>query len=101
MTYVLFLLPYATTNKMQAQTDESYQLAALREAQEELGIDPARVEMLGELRPVETEMTGRTLVWPFVVRCLRPYVAAKSTYMCMLTMSYRHSYIPHRLPNQR
>jgi ADP-ribose pyrophosphatase YjhB (NUDIX family) len=39
---------------------------ALRETQEELGIDPAQVEVLGEIGPPETNLRGDMIVWPFV-----------------------------------
>jgi 8-oxo-dGTP pyrophosphatase MutT (NUDIX family) len=44
-------------------TDEGETLvqAALREAHEEIGIDPARVRMLGELTPVHVLVSGFTL----------------------------------------
>lgn len=56
------------------QTDRSFLEAALRETQEELGIHPDRVDVLGELGPPELNMRGDMRVWPFVVsgiiRCL-------------------------------
>ena len=39
---------------------------ALRETQEELGIDPAQIEVLGEIGPPETSLRGDMTVWPFV-----------------------------------
>ena len=44
-------------------TDEGETLAqaALREAQEEIGVDPARVRILGELTPVHVLVSGFTL----------------------------------------
>lgn len=39
---------------------------ALRETQEELGIDPAQIEVLGEIGPPETNLRGDMTVWPFV-----------------------------------
>jgi 8-oxo-dGTP pyrophosphatase MutT (NUDIX family) len=39
--------------------------AALREAHEEVGIDPATIEILGSLTPLVT-VTGRALISPFV-----------------------------------
>ncbi|KIY70763.1 hypothetical protein CYLTODRAFT_419441 [Cylindrobasidium torrendii FP15055 ss-10] len=47
-------------------TDESIVAAALRETHEELGIPPARVEILGELTEAETNMHKTMTVWPFV-----------------------------------
>lgn len=41
--------------------DASPEAAALREAEEEVGLDPARVEILGQLPPHET-VTGYTVV---------------------------------------
>jgi 8-oxo-dGTP pyrophosphatase MutT (NUDIX family) len=43
---------------------------ALRETQEELGIDPAQVEVLGEIGPPETNLRGDMIVWPFVASFL-------------------------------
>jgi 8-oxo-dGTP pyrophosphatase MutT (NUDIX family) len=45
--------------------DESLEGTALREAQEEIGLDPASVEMLGALPPIGTFVTGFK-VHPFV-----------------------------------
>jgi len=39
---------------------------ALRETQEELGIDPAQIEVLGEIGPPEINLRGNMTVWPFV-----------------------------------
>jgi 8-oxo-dGTP pyrophosphatase MutT (NUDIX family) len=39
---------------------------ALRETQEELGIDPAQVEVLGDIGPPEINLRGDMTVWPFV-----------------------------------
>jgi len=47
-------------------TDESFMSGALRETQEELGIDPAQIEVLGEIGPPETNLRGDMTVWPFV-----------------------------------
>ena len=47
------------------QTDSSPIMAALREAQEEIGLDPARVEVLGVLQPVFT-VVSNYLVIPVV-----------------------------------
>src|SRR5438874_1309149 len=47
------------------QTDSSPIMAALREAQEEIGLDPARVEVLGVLSPVFT-VVSNYLVLPVV-----------------------------------
>jgi hypothetical protein len=38
---------------------------ALRETQE-LGIDPAQIEVLGEIGPLEINLRGDMTVWPFV-----------------------------------
>lgn len=48
------------------KTDESFLSGALRETQEELGIDPARIEVLGEIGPPEINLRGDMTVWPFV-----------------------------------
>ncbi|KAF8967695.1 NUDIX hydrolase domain-like protein, partial [Flammula alnicola] len=47
-------------------TDESLIQGALRETQEELGIDQSQVEMLGEIGPPEMNLRGDMRVWPFV-----------------------------------
>jgi len=47
------------------KTDSSPIMAALREAQEEIGLDPARVEVLGVLQPVFT-VVSNYLVIPVV-----------------------------------
>ena len=39
---------------------------ALRETQEELGIDPTQIEVLGEIGPPEITLRGDMTVWPFV-----------------------------------
>ena len=48
------------------KTDESFMSGALRETQEELGIDPAQIEVLGEIGSPETNLRGDMTVWPFV-----------------------------------
>ena len=48
------------------KTDESFMNGALRETQEELGIDPARIEVLGEIGPPVINLQGNMTVWPFV-----------------------------------
>ena len=45
--------------------DGSLEHTALREAQEEIGLDPARVEVLGMLQPVVTVVSNFTII-PFV-----------------------------------
>jgi 8-oxo-dGTP pyrophosphatase MutT (NUDIX family) len=45
--------------------DEELRLTALREAEEEIGLDPASVELLGTLEPVSTFVTGY-LIYPHV-----------------------------------
>ncbi|CAE6454626.1 unnamed protein product [Rhizoctonia solani] len=46
-------------------TDESHIAAALRETNEELGIDPAQVEILGSLAPPQISLGG-LLVFPYI-----------------------------------
>jgi len=47
-------------------TDPSFVDTALRETQEELGIDPKRIEILGEIGPAEINLRGDMSVSPFV-----------------------------------
>ncbi|KAI0031270.1 NUDIX hydrolase domain-like protein, partial [Vararia minispora EC-137] len=47
------------------EKDVGFEAAALREAQEEVGILPAQVEILGRIGPPELSL-GRVRVWPFV-----------------------------------
>jgi 8-oxo-dGTP pyrophosphatase MutT (NUDIX family)/GNAT superfamily N-acetyltransferase len=47
------------------ETDETPVQAALREANEEVGLDPARAEVLGELMPLAT-MSSSSSITPFV-----------------------------------
>lgn len=49
----------------QELTDRSLAETALREAQEEIGLAPARVELLGRLEPVVTVVSNFTII-PFV-----------------------------------
>jgi 8-oxo-dGTP pyrophosphatase MutT (NUDIX family) len=51
--------------------DPSLRDAALREAQEEIGLDPASVEIVTELDPFETRATGFR-IHPFLARVTRP-----------------------------
>ena len=46
---------------------------ALRETQEELGIDPAQIEVLGEIGPPEINLRGDMTVWPFVASPLTEF----------------------------
>jgi nudix motif 8 len=61
MIFMVFL-----NNSVIDKTDESLMSGALRETQEELGIDPAQIEVLGEIGPPETTLLGDMTVWPFV-----------------------------------
>lgn len=49
----------------QDEPDEDLRVTALREAHEEIGLDPARVELVGALPPVGTFVTGYR-IFPFV-----------------------------------
>ena len=49
----------------QDEPDEDLRATALREAQEEIGLDPAGVELVGALPPVGTFVTGYR-IYPFV-----------------------------------
>jgi 8-oxo-dGTP pyrophosphatase MutT (NUDIX family) len=51
--------------------DRSMVDTALREAQEEVGLDPASVDVVAELDPVETRTTGFR-VWPVLARVAPP-----------------------------
>lgn len=53
--------------KLCAQTDKTFLAAALRETQEEVGIVPDQVEILGQLGPPQLSLGGLR-VWPYVVR---------------------------------
>ncbi|KAI0629171.1 hypothetical protein C8Q77DRAFT_1161353 [Trametes polyzona] len=53
------------------QTDASTLAAALRETEEEVGIHPEQVEVLGRFGPPETSLKGLR-VWPYVVRARLP-----------------------------
>lgn len=47
--------------------------AALRETEEEMGIHPTQVEILGRLGPPERSLSGMS-VWPYVVRAIPLYL---------------------------
>ena len=51
--------------KLEAGQDASLRDAALREAHEEIGLDPARVEIVAELESMTT-VAGRFMLTPFV-----------------------------------
>lgn len=51
--------------------DQSMLATALREAWEEIGLPPKRIQILASLRVVETRTTG-FLVFPFLARVLMP-----------------------------
>lgn len=50
-----------------SQEDRSFLDAALRETKEEVGIDSADIQLLGEVGPPELSLAGLR-VWPHVVR---------------------------------
>ena len=54
------------------ETDADLEATALREAQEEIGLEPGRVRLLGALDDIETVAT-RFLITPFVGIVDRPY----------------------------
>lgn len=54
------------------ETDPDLEATALREAQEEIGLEPGRVRLLGALDDIETVAT-RFLITPFVGIVDRPY----------------------------
>ncbi|KAG9117273.1 hypothetical protein FRC07_007392 [Ceratobasidium sp. 392] len=51
------------------ETDSSHIAAAIRETEEELGVDPAQVEILGSLAPPQISLRGLR-VYPYVVSVL-------------------------------
>ena len=55
-----------------AGTDVDLESTALREAQEEIGLEPGRVHVLGALDDIET-VASRFLITPFVGVVARPY----------------------------
>ena len=57
---------------MQDPQDADHVATALREANEELGIDPRHVEILGELDPVST-VVSNIIIWPVVGLIPHPY----------------------------
>ena len=57
----------------QDDPDEDLRETALREAQEEIGLDPADVELVGALPPVGTFVTGYR-IFPFVGRIQAQHV---------------------------
>jgi 8-oxo-dGTP pyrophosphatase MutT (NUDIX family) len=57
----------------QDHPDEDLRATALREAHEEIGLEPADVELMGALPPVGTFVTGYR-IFPFVGRIQREHV---------------------------
>ena len=55
---------------------------ALRETHEELGIDPKRVEILGEIGPPEFSLGAAMKVWPFVVSTVAKFCLQQPTFNC-------------------
>ncbi|KAL9713640.1 hypothetical protein Ac2012v2_003251 [Leucoagaricus gongylophorus] len=47
-------------------TDASFLDGALRETEEELGIRPEEVQVLGEIGPPEVNLQGDMRVWPYI-----------------------------------
>ncbi|RXW23887.1 hypothetical protein EST38_g1946 [Candolleomyces aberdarensis] len=48
------------------ESDASFTQAALRETDEELGLKPSAIEVLGYIGPPEFEMRGKMRVWPII-----------------------------------
>ncbi|CAL1714997.1 unnamed protein product [Somion occarium] len=67
-THAAVLVPLCNVNNKPGillETDESALAAALRETEEEVGIRPEQVEILGRFGPPEKSLAGMR-VWPFV-----------------------------------
>jgi 8-oxo-dGTP pyrophosphatase MutT (NUDIX family) len=60
------------------EKDNSFLAAALREAEEEVGVAPSQVDVLGEIGPAEVSLGGGMRVWPFV-GFVYPQSATKTT----------------------
>jgi len=50
------------------QIDASFLDGALRETEEELGIRPEEIQVLGEIGPPQVNLRGDMRVWPYIVR---------------------------------
>lgn len=51
------------------QTDESFLAGALREMNEEVGVPPEQIGILGQIGPPELSLAGMR-VWAYVVRTI-------------------------------
>jgi 8-oxo-dGTP pyrophosphatase MutT (NUDIX family) len=49
------------------KSDQSFLAGALRETNEEVGVPPEQIEILGQIGPPELSLGGMR-VWPYVVR---------------------------------
>jgi 8-oxo-dGTP pyrophosphatase MutT (NUDIX family) len=85
----------------QDEPDEDLRSTALREAQEEIGLDPAQVELVGALPPIGTYVTSYK-VHPFVGMIpeglpLRPNPAEVETVLAFELEKLRGAYAMRRL----
>jgi hypothetical protein len=78
------------------QVDKTFLAAALRETQEEVGILPDRVEILGQVGPPQLSLSGLR-VWPYVVRlsvtaaCINPFICCDVANVIPVGFRTRHA----------